>query len=133
MTILLGFICLNDHFSSLYYGVRRMAKQRTYSKYTQEAAVLMGAQIKLGRKQRQWSEKNLADRAGISRATLQKIENGEMSCAIGLVFEVATLAGIKLFESGNMPLAKHIEHTRDKVALLPQRIKATKKVVHDDF
>ena len=28
-----------------------MAKQRTYSKYAQEAAVLMGEQIKLGRKQ----------------------------------------------------------------------------------
>lgn len=58
-----------------------MAKQRTYSKYAQEAAVLMGEQIKLGRKQRQWSEKNLADRAGISRATLQKIENGERNSA----------------------------------------------------
>jgi transcriptional regulator with XRE-family HTH domain len=110
-----------------------MAKQRTYSQYTQEAAMLLGEQIKLGRKQRQWSEKNLADRAGISRATLQKIENGEMSCAVGLVFEVATLAGVKLFEPDSMPLSKHIEHTRDKIALLPQRIKATKKAVRDDF
>ena len=75
-----------------------MAKQRTFSKYAQEAATLLAEQIKLGRKQRKWTEKNLADRAGISRATLQKIENGEMSCAIGLVFEVATLVGINLFE-----------------------------------
>ncbi|MFT4726067.1 MAG: transcriptional regulator with XRE-family HTH domain [Granulosicoccus sp.] len=110
-----------------------MAKQRTYSQYAQEAAVLIGEQIKLGRKQRRWSEKNLAERAGISRATLQKIENGEMSCAVGSVLEVATLTGVKLFESDNTPLAKHIEHTRDKVALLPRRIKATKKAVHDDF
>lgn len=93
----------------------------------------MGEQIKLGRKQRQWSEKNLADRAGISRTTLQKIENGEMSCAIGSVFEVATLVGVILFEPDNLPLSKHIEHTRDKVALLPQRIKAKKKAVRDDF
>ena len=93
----------------------------------------MGQQIKLGRKQRQWSEKNLADRAGISRATLQKIENGEMSCAIGLVFEVATLVGVKLFEPDSMPLAKHIEHTQDKLALLPQRIRAVQKPVHDGF
>ncbi len=63
-----------------------MPKQRTYSQYAQEAAVLMGEQIKLGRKQRHWSEINLAERAGISRATLQKIENGAMSCAVGLVF-----------------------------------------------
>lgn len=110
-----------------------MAKQRTYSQYAQEAAVLMGEQIKLGRKQRQWSEKNLADRAGISRATLQKIEDGKMSCAVGLVFEVATLVGVQLFEPDSAPLSKHIEHTRDKIALLPQRIKATRKVVRDDF
>ncbi len=93
----------------------------------------MGEQIKLGRKQRHWSEINLAERAGISRATLQKIENGAMSCAVGLVFEVAALVGVKLFEPDSMPLAKHIEHTRDKIALLPQRIKATMKAVRDDF
>ena len=83
--------------------------------------------------QHQWSEKNLADRAGVSRATLQKIEKGEMSCSVGSVFEVATLVGVKLFEPDSMPLSKHIEHTRDKVALLPQRIKAKKKAVRDDF
>lgn len=93
----------------------------------------MGEQVKLGRKLRQWSEKNLAERAGISRATLQKIENGEMSCAVGLVFEVATLVGVKLFEPDSIPLSRHIEHTRDKIALLPQRIKTTKKAVRDDF
>jgi len=110
-----------------------MAKQRTYSQNAREAAVLMGQEIKLGRKQRQWTEKNLADRAGISRATLQKIENGEMSCSVGSVFEVATLVGIKLFEPDSMPLSKHIEHTQDKVALLPKRIKTKKKTVRDDF
>ncbi len=110
-----------------------MAKQRTYSKYAQEASILMGEQIKLGRKQRKWTEKNLADRAGISRATLQKIEKGEMSCAIGLVFEVASLVGINLFEQDKLSLSKNIEKTRDHIALLPQRIKAKKKAVDDDF
>ncbi len=113
--------------------VKMMIKQRTYSQYAREAAALMGEQIKLGRKQRHWTEQNLADRAGISRATLQKIENGAMSSAIGLVFEVASLVDLQLFEADNMPLAKHIEHTRDKIALLPQRIKVTQKAVRDDF
>ena len=110
-----------------------MAKQRTYSQYAREAAVLMGEQVRLGRKQRRWSEKNLAERAGISRATLQKIENGDMSCAVGLVFEVATLVGVKLFEHGSIPLSKHIEHTRDKIVLLPMRIRTTEKAINDDF
>ena len=72
-----------------------MAKQRVYSKYTQEAVTLLGEQIKLGRKQRKWSENALAERSGISRATLQKIESGKMTSAIGLVFEVATLVRCK--------------------------------------
>ena len=115
------------------YWAFMMAKQRTYSRYARQAAILMGEQIRLGRKQRRWTEKSLADRAGISRATLQKIENGEMSSAIGLVFEVATLVGVKLFESETLPLSMHIEQTRDKIALLPQRIKTKKKDVYDDF
>ncbi len=110
-----------------------MTKQRTYSKYALEAVTLLGEHIKLGRKQRKWSEKNLAERAGISRATLQKIERGEMSSAIGLVFEVATLVGVNLFEQDKLPLSRHIEQTRDKIAVLPKRIKVKTKIVHDDF
>lgn len=110
-----------------------MTKQRTYSKYALESVTLLGEQIKLGRRQRKWSEKNLSERAGISRATLQKIENGEMNCVIGLVFEVATLVGVNLFEHDNFPLSRQIEQTKDKVALLPKRIKSKTKVVHDDF
>lgn len=110
-----------------------MAKQRTYSRYSREAADLLGKQIRLGRKQRQWTEKNLADRAGITRATLQKIEKGEMSTAIGLVFETAALVGVKLFESDRLAVSRQIEQTQDKIALLPQRIKPKKRTVHDDF
>ncbi len=110
-----------------------MTKQRTYSKYAQDAVTLLAEQIKLGRKQRQWSEKNLAERAGISRATLQKIESGKLSCAIGLVFEVATLVGVNLFEQDRLPLSRNIEQIRDKIALLPKRVKVKTKVVHDDF
>jgi len=110
-----------------------MPKQRTYSQYAQDAAVLMGEQIKLGRKQRRWSEQNLADRAGITRATLQKIEKGVMSCAVGSVFELASLVGVQLFEQDGAPLAKNIEHTRDKIALLPKRIVKPNKAVRDDF
>lgn len=110
-----------------------MKKQRTYSKYALEATSLLGEQIKLGRKQRKWSEKNLAERTGISRATLQKIENGEMNCAIGLYFEVATLVGVNLFEHNNYPLSRQLEQAKDKVALLPKRIKPKTRVVHDDF
>lgn len=110
-----------------------MSKSRTYSKYAIEAALLLGEQIKLERKLRKWSEANLAERAGISRATLQKIEAGDMSCAIGIVFETASVVGICLFDSNNQPLSKSIQRTRDTLALLPKRIRERKKKVDDDF
>ncbi len=110
-----------------------MGKQRVYSPDAREAAALLGEHIQRGRKQRQWSEGNLAERAGISRATLQKIQNGEMGCTIGLVFEVAVLVGVPLFDSGKQPLALQREQVRDKIALLPQRMKTKDKVVKDDF
>lgn len=64
--------------------VVKMAKDRAYSRYTREAAALLAKQVQLGRKRRKWTERELADRAGISRATLQKIEKGDLSVAIGI-------------------------------------------------
>ncbi len=110
-----------------------MKRRRTYSKYAKEAVFLLGQQIKLGRKKRKWSEQNLADRAGISRATLQKIEAGEMSPSIGFVFEVAALAGVTLFEEDNHALAAQLNLTQSKIALLPKRIRNREKAVDDDF
>lgn len=93
----------------------------------------MGGKIKLGRKQKRWTENELAERAGITRATLQKIEKGDMTCAVGLVFEVATLVNIPLFEQDTYPLSRQVEQIRDKVALLPQRIRARRGEVDDNF
>ncbi len=109
--------------------------RRTYSKYVREATLLLGQHIKLRRKQRRWSESHLAERAGISRATLQRIERGEVSCAIGLVFEVAALVGVELFESDDSLHSKQhqINDLYSRMSLLPQRIRSNKKSVYDDF
>lgn len=110
-----------------------MAKERVYSRYTRDAATLLAKQIQLGRKQRKWTEHELADRAGISRATLQKIEKGDLRVAIGLVFEVATLVGVALFEAERDSLAVQIARTDDKLALLPSAVRKARKPVDDAF
>lgn len=110
-----------------------MAKERTYSRYTREAATLLAKQIQLGRKQRKWTEHDLADRAGISRATLQKIEKGELGVALGLVFEVAVLVGVDLFDKDRGSLISHIARTDDKLALLPSTVRKRRKSVDDEF
>ena len=107
-------------------------RQRTYSKSTQDVMILMGQYIKLYRKKKSWTESNLAKRAGISRATLQKIEKGDANCSIGLVFEVATLVGVPLFEQKKPSLSGHIEQLKDKLVLLPCRIR-NKVKIDDNF
>jgi len=110
-----------------------MTTARTYSKYAREALSLLGKQIRLGRKQRRWSEHDLAERAGIARATLQKIEKGDPGCAVGLVFEVAVLVGVTLFEADLPGLARQHERMDDKLALLPKAVRPGKTAVIDEF
>ena len=110
-----------------------MGKERVYSQYTLEALNLLGKQIRLGRKKQHWRESDLAERAGISRATLQKIEKGHPGCAIGLFFEVAVLAGVKLFDPEASSLRRHQDLTDARLALLPQKIHHKEIVVDDEF
>ena len=110
-----------------------MTQARPFSKYTIEAVKLLGKQIRLGRKQRRWSEAELAERAGIARATLQRIEKGDMGCKVGLVFEVATLVGIKLFDAESETLKGRIHEADARIALLPKHIYPSRKPVDDEF
>ncbi len=94
---------------------------------------MLAKQIQLGRKQRKWTEHELADRAGISRATLQKIEKGNLNVAMGLVFEVAALVGVTLFDQERTSLTTHIASTDDKLALLPRAVRERRQPVDDEF
>ncbi|PNU20612.1 transcriptional regulator [Geothermobacter hydrogeniphilus] len=110
-----------------------MSKARAFSRHTREAIDYLAVQIKSFRKQRGWSERELAERAGISRATLQKIEAGDPGCSVGLVFEVAVLVGISLFEADTESLAARTSQTRQTLSLLPKRIRSKPREVSDDF
>jgi transcriptional regulator with XRE-family HTH domain len=108
-------------------------KPRTYSKMTRVAVQLLGQRIRLGRKNKQWSEQLLAERAGVSRATVQKIEKGELGSAIGLAFELAVLTDVPLFDPEPSRLKSHLAHGDELLALLPKSTHPKKRVVHDDF
>lgn len=111
-----------------------MARERIYSSYTREAVTLLGKQIRLGRIERKWTEHELAERAGLARATLQKIEKGDPSVAIGRVFEVASLVGVRLFNAQSPRLSSHIARADDKLAVLPSAVRKSGTVpVDDDF
>lgn len=106
---------------------------RTYSRYSRDATALLGELIRAARKERKLTAQELADRAGISRGLLQRIEKGDLKCAIGAVFEVATIVGIKLFDADETTLTKHLSQTRDKLTLLPKSVRRKSRVARDDF
>ncbi len=110
-----------------------MAKTaRAYSHATREAVQILGKLIRLERKERKMTEAELAARAGISRTTLQKIEQGDLKCEIGLVFEVATLIGVNLYGADNASnVALYHARINDRLALLPHSVRAPK--VDDEF
>ena len=108
-------------------------KERTYSKVTKAAVQLLGQRIRLGRKNKRWSEQLLAERAGVSRTTVQKIERGEFGSAIGLAFELAVLVDVPLFEPELGQLKGHLVRGQELLVLLPKHTHPKKRVVHDDF
>ena len=106
---------------------------RTYSRLTEEALLLLGKQTRLARKRRRMSEHYLAARIGIARSTLQLIEKGNPSVAIGLVLEAAALTGVDLFVPEATTLAPQLERTDDRLALMPGSIRKPRHEVDDDF
>jgi len=112
-----------------------MAKSitRTYSRYGRDAAALLGVLIREARNEHNLTAQELADRAGISRGLLQRIEKGNLKCEIGAVLEVATIVGVKLFDTDESTLTKYLHQTREKLTLLPKSVRKKTKEVCDDF
>lgn len=115
------------------FNVMPKSITRTYSRYSRDATALLGGLIRAARKERGLTAQAVAERAGISRGRLQRIEKGDLKCEIGAVFEVATIVGVKLFEADETALSRHLSQTRDKLALLPKSVRKKSRVVHDDF
>ncbi len=112
-----------------------MAKiaSRARSVYTRNALALLARLIRAARKERQFTEIDLAERAGISRDLLRRIEKGDPRCSIGAVFEVATLVGVDLFNGDEEELSQRLRQAKEKLALLPDRVRKKVKTVDDDF
>jgi len=106
---------------------------RTYSSYCRSAVLLLGGLIREARNERKLTAQELAERAGISRGMLQRIEKGNLKCEIGAVFEVATIVGVQLFDADEYALPKYLRQTREKLALLPKSVRKKSKPVNDDF
>ena len=120
---------------NIYVSDNTMAKpvHRTYSRQNLEALELLAQMIRVGRIDRKMTAQEMADRAGISRPLLRRIESADPGCAIGAVFEVAAIAGVPLFEGEPERLQTRRSALTEKLSLLPQRARKPRRVIHDDF
>jgi transcriptional regulator with XRE-family HTH domain len=111
----------------------KQPKTQPYSRYSADAVRLLSRLIKAARKERKLTMQDIADRAGISRGLVQRIEKGDMKCSIGAFFEVAAILGLKLFDADETSLSKNLRHSEDKLALMPKSIRKKARVIDDDF
>jgi transcriptional regulator with XRE-family HTH domain len=109
-----------------------MKGPRTYSPLTVEAARLLGSRIRLARKERGWTVEQLAERVGVTHVTISKVERGDLTVAIGTVFEAAALVGVPLFDPDPRRRSLEADRVTDRLALLPRLVRP-RVVVDDDF
>ncbi len=109
-----------------------MKQPYALSLLTLEAAKLLGASVRLGRRQRQWTVAELAERVGVSEATMLKVEHGDPGVRLGIAFEAAALVGVPLFDEDRSRRALEAARVEDRLAVLPQRMRQPLDV-NDDF
>ena len=100
------FININVNMEVIYMGKKAV----TVLPSTEKILITMGEQIKLARLRRQLSAQLVAERAGISRATLWSVEKGRPSVAIGVY--AAVLHALNNLDKDLLLVAKDDEFGR---------------------
>jgi len=109
-----------------------MSRSHTLSPATLEATKLLGAGVRLGRRQRHWTVAELAERVGVSETTMLKVEHGDPGVRLGIAFEAAALVGLPLFDEDRSRRALEAARIEGRLAVLPERVRRPREV-DDDF
>lgn len=106
---------------------------RPYSRYSRDAVALLGQQIRRARIEKKLTAGDLAERAGVSRGLIQRIERGDPGCGIGPVFEAAAIVGVRLFDAGPAALSQMADEVKAALTLLPRSARPARIETDDDF
>ena len=103
----------------------------------QESLKEIGTMIACARKEKQWTQEEMAKRIGVNRMTVGRIEKGAPEVAIGLYLTAAWLLGLPLLTWQTMGEGRSDTVVGDlltklKIAL-PERVRSQRKVNDDDF
>ena len=111
----------------------RLVRRRAYSRQSRQAVTVLGQLIRIGRIERALSVQGLAERLGVSRDLVQRIEHGDPRCGIGVALEAATIVGVPLFDADRTRLTEQAERGTEKLRLLPKAVRKRATGVNDDF
>ena len=101
------------------------------SPVAREALEILGTRIRIGRIRRGWTLAALAERVGVSKPTMIRIERGDSKVAIGAVLEAAALTGVALFDPDPDVRANRRALQQAELTLLPRAVRQRR--VDDDF
>lgn len=101
-----------------------------FSTATRQLCDALGTEIVRARRERRWSQAELAERVGVSVGTVRSVERGAPSVTLGVAFEAAHVLGIVLLGGPDTAAARAVANRR-VLQVLPQRIRDT--AVDDDF
>lgn len=111
-----------------------MARQtRSTLPATRDALVVLGAQVAAARRELGWTSAELAERLGVSAPLVSRIESGNPSVQVGTMFDAAVLCGVPLFATDPTGLSRLAEAERNRVSLLPRRVRQKRIELSDDF
>lgn len=107
-------------------------RPRSLNPLALDATKRLGILVAIGRRERSWTQDDLADRVGTTAKTIRQIERGDATVGIGLYFQAAVLTGVHLFDTDPGPRVR-MDMTTDRLhlALLPKRVDRRK--VDNDF
>ena len=108
-------------------------ENRPTSRYAKEAAELLGLLIRRARIERKMTAEEVAERAGMSRGLVHRVEKGDLGASVGAVFEVASVVGLRLFDQDARGMTLKANEARSINTLLPQAVRTSIGKVDDDF
>ena len=111
----------------------RKENTNTLSKNTEIILQILGNMIRVARIESKISQAELAERVGISRATVAAIEKGKPNVAIGTVFEAAMITGVPLMGSDEKQLPKISQTLSNLIEILPSKTHYKKIELDNDF
>ena len=102
-------------------------------RYRNQSHSLLCKLVRRSRIERKITAAELAERAGLSRGLVQRIEKGDPGCAIGAVFEAAAIVGVRLFDADQAMLSRALGANAAIITLLPRSVRSPVPKAKDDF